>query len=89
MIQQEVDATPANHFGDLILEYCWLEGGRASINMAYKFGNTLSDVVIRHNRFVRSARTPFYYILKHAEITSLIHDNVFTDNGQAVPISRG
>lgn len=85
MIAQEVDTSAANRLDDVLIEKNWLQGGAATINLAYARNNDLSGVTIRDNRFLRGSG---YYILQGAGTAPVLSNNVFDDTGLPVTVTN-
>jgi len=86
MIQQEVSSNSIDHLGIVVAEYNWFEGGTFSVNIQLKYGNTMSETTVRHNRYIRPTWTPASYpITWNSGVHPTLSDNVWDDTGGAVP----
>jgi F5/8 type C domain len=93
MIKQEVDDTVANKIENVLIDRNWFEGGAATINLAYARNNRFDTLTLSNNKFARSTWGAQYYILRGRDGTGTpianLANNVFEDDGTAVPITRG
>ena len=77
MCQQEVSSSSTDWLDDVLIELNYVEGGAASINLGYKFGNDLAGVTVRDNIFpVQDWSPPTYYILRNPGTNPVLSGNV-------------
>lgn len=65
----------------------WFDGGGCTVNIAHKVKSSLSGVTLTNNRFGRNS----YWncpILLSTQSNVAMSNNVWDDNGQAVPVQR-
>jgi hypothetical protein len=94
ILKQEVNSSDANHIKNVSILHNWFEGGAATLNIVYNFGNAFRDnVEIAYNRFIRSTWGSQLYLIQWHDTGGVgvanIHDNVFDDDDSPVPITKG
>ncbi|MEJ7604393.1 MAG: discoidin domain-containing protein [Kofleriaceae bacterium] len=93
MIKQEVDNTAANKLEHILIDRNWFEGGAATINITWGRDNRFETLSFTNNKFARSTWGSQWYILRGRDDAGVpvgnFSNNVFEDDGSAVPITRG
>src|SRR5665213_761068 len=82
-----INAIAVSPVGALI-ELNWLEGGNARLNMSTAGTDLLQGVTVQNNRFIRSTwgGGGGFYIYAYANYQATLSNNVYDDDGTAVPI---
>lgn len=98
MLKQESSTDILDKIENVLIELNWFSGGASCFNLSYDRNNTMSSVTIQNNRFIRSTwdaeniavtGKSQIYIIRDTAILAVLTGNVFDDNNQPVPITKG